>query len=299
MKFIEEVVVEAFLPTYRSMLAEALQAQGFNQSEVAAVLGVSQSAVSKYAHGTIDRDPRVAEDDRVKRLVGRTADGLADGSMSPVQALVEAEVLVRELERGDLLADLHREAVPELADEPSAGSIHDPGGRLRERARILDALRSALARLERLSGFATVIPQVGSNLVYARESAETIDDVAGVPGRIVEIKGRATVPAEPEFGVSEHVASVVLAAIRGGSEARSAVNLAFDSDLMYQLEVDGYRTAAVEPTHALADAVEAAVERAPDVDVIYHEEGPGIEANVYVLGATPDAVVDIVAACIS
>ncbi len=298
MKFIEEVVVETFLPTYRSMLAAELLEQGLNQSEVGAYLGISQSAVSKYAHGEIERHDDVAANDRVQALVDRTATGLADGSMSPVQALIEAEVLIRELEHGDLLADLHREAVPELADEASAGTIHDPGGRLRERAQILDALRSALRRLERLGGFAGVIPQVGSNLVYARPDAERIDDVAGVPGRIVEIKGRATVPAAPEFGVSEHVASVVLAARRGGSEVRSALNIAFDSDLMYRIEAGGYRTASVAPTDELSEAVESTIRRAADTQVIYHEDGPGIEANVYVLGADPEAVVDLVADCL-
>ena len=298
MKFIEEVVVEIFLPTYRSMLAEELLDRGLNQSEVGGYLGISQSAVSKYAHGEIERHDRVAEDDRVKDLVDQTATGLSEGRMSPVQALIEAEVLIRELERGDLLADLHREAVPELAEEPSAGAIHEPGGRLRERARILDALRSALQRLERLGGFAGTIPQVGSNLVYARSDAQTIEDVAGVPGRIVEIKGRATMPGEPEFGVSEHVASVVLAARDAGSDARAGLNLGFDPDLMYRIEASGYRTASVEPTDDLTEAVSRVIRRAPETQVIYHEDGPGIEANVYLLADDPDAVVDIVAACI-
>lgn len=298
MKFIEEVVVDSFLPTYRSMLAEALRAEGLTQREVADVLGISQSAVSKYAHGQIDRNPRVADDDRVIELIEQTAAGLATGRMSPVQALIEAEVLIRDLERGDLLADLHREAEPALADEPGASAIHDPGGRLRERARILDALRTALSRLERLSGFAGSIPQVGSNLVYARSDADTIDDVAGVPGRIVEIKGRATVPADPEFGVSEHVASVVLAAMDAGSEVRAGINLAFDADLMYRLETAGYRTVEVEPAAELAPSVTAALERAPTARAVYHEDGPGIEANVYLLGPDPGAVVDMVGAII-
>ena len=294
MKFIEEVVVERFLPTYRSMLAEALTEEGLNQSEVAEVLGITQSAISKYAAGQIDRDPRVEEHGSVGELVDRCAKGLADGSMSPVQALVETEVLIRELEHGDLLAELHREAVPALADEPIAGEIHDPGGRLRERAQILDSLRISLQRLERLGGFAAVIPQVGSNLVFAREEATTIDEVAGVPGRIVEIKGRATVPAEPEFGVSEHVATVVLAAMRAGSEARAALNLAFEQDLMYRLEAAGYRTAQIKPAHDLLDEVERVVRSSQSLDVIYHEDGPGIEANVYLLGSDPEAVVALV-----
>lgn len=294
MRFIEEIVVDTFLPTYRSMLAERLRDLGLTQTEVAKHLAISQSAVSKYAHGEIDRHPDIEADDRVKSLVERTASGLAEGTMSPVQALIEAEVLIRELERGDLLSELHREAVPDLAEHADAIAIHDPEGRLREREHILTALRAALDRLERTRGFARFIPQVGSNLVYAREHAQGIDDVAGVPGRILDIKGRATIPAQPEFGVSEHVASILLAARRGGSPHRAALNLRFDPELVYELEVGGFRSVELEPAHDLSEAVEDVMRSAPDIAVVYHQEGPGIEANIYLFANDPEGVVDIV-----
>lgn len=299
MRFIEEIVVDAFLPTYRSMLAERMRDLGLTQTEVADHLSISQSAVSKYAHGEIDRHPAIEQDERVIALVERTASGLAEGTLSSVQSLIEAEVLIRELERGDLLSELHQEAVPELAEHADAISIHDPEGRLRERERILTALRTALDRLERIAGFSRFIPQVGSNLVYAREDARDIDDVAGVPGRILDIKGRATIPAQPEFGVSEHVASVLLAAREGGSTHRSALNLAFDPELLYELEVSGIRTVELEPSRDLRDGVEGALLTTPDVSVVYHQEGPGIEANIYLFAEHPEAVVDIVRSHIS
>lgn len=294
MRFLEEIVVEEFLPTVRSMLAEELREQGLTQQEVADFLGISQSAVSKYAHGSVDRNARIAEDERVGDLVERIATRAVDDEMSPTEALIELEVLIRELEGGGLLATLHHEAMPELETHPELEAIHDPSSRVRERERILSALRRAIRRLERTAGFAALIPQVGSNLVYARDDATSIDDVAGIPGRIVNVKGRATVPAGPEFGVSEHVASVVLAARRGGSEHRAAINLIFDPDLMHRLEVAGYRSAEIEPGARLEDAVAEAVHRAPDTMVVYHEDAPGIEANTYLLGQNPNDVVETV-----
>jgi predicted transcriptional regulator len=50
-KFIEKLVVEEFLPMFRSMLAERLRERDLTQSEVADILGISQSTVSKYTHG--------------------------------------------------------------------------------------------------------------------------------------------------------------------------------------------------------------------------------------------------------
>ncbi|MFW6448877.1 MAG: thiamine-phosphate synthase family protein, partial [Halobacteriota archaeon] len=137
------------------------------------------------------------------------------------------------------------------------------------------------------------IPQVGSNLVYAVEGAETIDEVAAVPGRILDVQGRATVPADPAFGASDHVASVLLAARRAGSPHRAAANVALDHDLMHWLEAEGYRTVEIEPAATPASAVETAIKRAPEAAVVFHGPGEGVEANAYLLGADPDEVVGI------
>src|SRR6056297_1052552 len=130
MRFIEEVVVDEFLPTYRSLLAEALRERGLTQSEVAELLGISQSAVSKYVHGEVERNEQLLDHRGLAELVDRIAEGLASGEMSSVQALVETEVFVRELEQGGVLARLHEAVVPELADYDGEFAVHDPDSQL-------------------------------------------------------------------------------------------------------------------------------------------------------------------------
>jgi predicted fused transcriptional regulator/phosphomethylpyrimidine kinase/predicted transcriptional regulator len=288
MRFVEEVVVDEFLPTFRSMLATALRERDLTQSEVADLLGISQSAVSKYAHGDVTVDDRVREHERVQELVSNLVDGLATGEMSRVQALVEAEVLIRQLERGDLLASLHEAAFPPLADYEGDLAVHDPDSEVRAAERVLASVRRGLRTLETTSGFAALIPAVGSNLVEGLPDATGIDDVAAVPGRIVDVKGRATVPADPEFGVSEHVAGVLLAARAGGSDARGAVNVAYGPEIVAALEDAGHTAVEFDPEADLAAAVTSAVDETPDADVLYHTGGFGIEPVVYVLAA--DAV---------
>jgi len=287
MKFIEEIVVEEFLPTFRSMLAAELRDRGLTQSEVAEALGISQSAVSKYAHGNVARRDEFTDDKRVRELVARIGEGLTEGEMRPVQALVETEVLIRRLENGDVLATLHKEAVPELSEYGTGFNIHDPESELRTTERVLASLRRGLRRLENTSGFATLIPDVGSNLVACTSDAAGVDDVAGVPGRIFDVKGQATVPGDPEFGVSEHVASVLLAARRAGNDARAALNVRYDPDIVEQLEQEGYETAEFDGEVDVDEAVTAALADTPDADVLYQTGGYGVEPIVYVLG--PDA----------
>ena len=286
MRFVEEVVVDEFLPTFRSMLAADLRDRGLTQTEVADLLGISQSAVSKYAQGEVVVNAEIRDDERVIDLVSRLGAGLADGSMDPVQALAEAEVLVRQLERGDLLARLHEDSFPPLAEYEGDFAIHDPDSEPRTAARVLTSVKQGLRTLETTAGFAALIPAVGSNLVEALPGAERITDVAAVPGRILDVKGRATVPADPEFGVSEHVAGVLLAARSAGSDARAAINVRYDPDIVAAL-AEHHETVEFDAEVSVETAVAAAIESNPDATVLYQSGGFGVEPIVYVLA--PDA----------
>jgi XRE family transcriptional regulator, thiamine biosynthesis regulator len=295
MQFVEEIVVDEFLPTFRSLLAGELRERGLTQSEVAAVLGISQSAVSKYAHGDVTVNDRIAEDERVQSLVERLGEGLANEETTPVQALIEIEVLIRELEAGgDLLAQLHEETVPELAEHDSSFRVHDPESELRTSERVLSSLRRGLRILQNASGFATLIPAVGSNLVACTPDAEDVDDVAGVPGRIFDVKGRTTVPSSPEFGVSEHVATVLLSARRHGADAAAAINIAYEPGLLESLTEQGHVAAEFDESEDIAESVGREIDAQPDATVLYQTGGMGIEPLIYVIGPDAESVADAV-----
>ena len=236
--------------------------------------------------------------------------------MSAVAALVEIEVLIRQLEEGDLLADLHEESMPALAAADVEFSVHDPDSGLRERESVLASVRQGLRTLTNASGFAGLIPNVGANVVECLPDATTVDDVAAIPGRLVDVKGQAMVPGEPEFGVSEHVATVLLAAREGGATARAAVNVRYEPDVLARLEAsypavefdaerptrEAVRAAVsdrvtseqidVEPDRPETSRTEANRARADhdDVLVVYQTGAVGIEPIVYVLAPTaPEA----------
>ncbi|QGN06187.1 helix-turn-helix domain-containing protein [Halorhabdus sp. CBA1104] len=292
MKFVEEIVVEEFLPTFRSLLAERLRDRGLTQREVADLLGISQSAVSKYAHGEVERNERLLSDQRLEELVERLADGLADGEISTVQALAEAEVFVRQLEEGDLLAQLHEEAFPQLSEHGGTIAIHDPESRVRQSERARSSVRRGLGILENTSGFARLIPAVGSNLVECLPGGDGIDDVVAVPGRILDVKGRASVPGDPEFGVSEHVASVLLAAREYGNDARATLNVAYEAELIDALQAQGY-VAAEFDADADLDTTFPDVDGIADADVLYQTGGFGVEPIAYLLGSDAPTVAEL------
>ncbi|MFW5917132.1 MAG: thiamine-phosphate synthase family protein, partial [Halorubrum sp.] len=149
-----------------------------------------------------------------------------------------------------------------------------------------------LRTLTNASGFAGLIPNVGANVAECLADAATVDDVAAVPGRLVDVKGRAMVPGEPEFGVSEHVATVLLAAREAGSPVRGAVNVRYDPDTVAAL-ADSSPTVEFDAERPTEEAVAAAVAAAdlPAGDesstlVLYQTGAVGVEPIVYVLAPT-------------
>ncbi len=299
MKLIEEVVVAEFLPTFRSLLATALDQRGLTQQEIATHLGISQSAVSKHVHDDVTRTQAVAENERVQALVAELADGLAAGELTSVEALLETETCIRELERGGVLAELHAAAVPGLDPETP---VHDTDGRLREAVRVRRSVRRGVAILRNTPGIAELIPDVGANIVEATPDAETIDDVAAVPGRLFAVRGRLAVPDEPAFGVSQHVASLLLAARRAGHDARAAVCVAATPPVLDALMTDGHVAVEFVAEEELESAVSAVLtdrETVAEIDVLYQTGGFGIEPVAYMLGSDAPTIARLVRTCLN
>jgi hydroxymethylpyrimidine/phosphomethylpyrimidine kinase len=80
-----------------------------------------------------------------------------------------------------------------------------------ERYRVIQELRRAMVLL-RQEKIGSLIPEVSSNLGYALPYAEGPGDVAAFPGRIVRFGESVVSVGDPEFGASQHIASIILTA---------------------------------------------------------------------------------------
>lgn len=293
MRFPQEVVVEDFLPTYRTLLARRLAKTGLSQDEIAAQIGVSQAQVSKYLGGRMDLVEAIAEDPRVEETVERISRGLAEGRMDTVSALAESLALVRRLENRGPICRLHEERMPELAGTGCDACL-DPDSRVMNEHRVLVDLRVAVRRLTTIEGIVEWIPHVGSNLAQAIEQAEGIWDVAALPGRINAVGGQAQVRTEPAFGASRHVATVVLAVGDEHPDLRAALNLAYQDEIVPTIESLDWSAlpfdASYEGRRERVRERLAQVEERPDV--LYHEGAFGIEPVAYLLGETAMDVVE-------
>jgi hydroxymethylpyrimidine/phosphomethylpyrimidine kinase len=172
-----------------------------------------------------------------------------------------------------------------------------------ERYRVLQELKKAMDRLrgEKL-GF--LIPEVSSNLGYALPNAKGIGDVAAFPGRIIRYKDFVATLSDPEFGASQHIASVILTVMKSDPEYCSAMNIRYSKENIAQLRRKGLLVShfnrRFEPKRikqkegfTLEWGVGEAIRKFGRMpDFIYDEGDIGKEPMIRVLGRDPMDVVE-------
>ncbi len=214
-------VAEATLAAVRQRLARALAAEGVKQARIAALLGASQGMISRYLRtplrpvASTQRAEVDAFVDEVVRYLraGLTLDQVVDASL---------ELEARSRAGGPALhrkgAVLHAWFRLELA------------GAAWQRQEALADLQAAVTRLEG-ERFLPLAPQVQLNISRSTDDAADPADVASVPGRVTNVRGRLLALAPPEFGASHHLSQVLLAVRAHRPELRAALSLRYGRDV--------------------------------------------------------------------
>ncbi|MCQ8893907.1 MAG: phosphomethylpyrimidine kinase [Methanolinea sp.] len=165
-----------------------------------------------------------------------------------------------------------------------------------EKEEVLKQLREALARL--VEGMDPVlVPEVGSNIAYALRGARSPGDVAAVEGRIVRLRGRVHPVGPVAFGASDHVARIVLTAMKFEPSVRCAANIRYSPGFIPVLEgmllsVCSFDRAKEPPGVKTMDWGVASCCRDGVPDVIYDTGAVGKEPMIRILGEEPGFVVN-------
>jgi predicted fused transcriptional regulator/phosphomethylpyrimidine kinase/diadenosine tetraphosphate (Ap4A) HIT family hydrolase len=174
----------------------------------------------------------------------------------------------------------------------------------------IENLEKAVEILQNCPEFSEFIPEVRSNIVMAIENASDVKDVAGIPGRITTVHGKPKAFMEPEFGVSSHMARLVLSIMKHDPTKRSAMNIIYNSEIIeicrkLGLKISFYdRKDEPESVQRVEGGtipwgVEAAIKRIGGVpDIIYHKGAWGKEPSISLIGTNAVEVAKM-AVCIA
>ena len=175
---------------------------------------------------------------------------------------------------------------------------------------IIEKLERAVRILEKSPEFSRLIPEVRSNIVMAKENAQTVEDVAGIPGRITTVRGIPKAVSQPDFGASSHMARLVLSVMKHDPGKRSAMNIKYHPDLVEICHKLGLRVSSYDRTlepsevsdeegNTISWGVEVAVQNLGTVpDVIYHKGAWGKEPMIVIVGSQPEELAEM-AVCLA
>lgn len=162
----------------------------------------------------------------------------------------------------------------------------------------IENLKKAVEIIQNSEEFAAFIPEVRSNIVMAKENAKDVNDVAGIPGRITIVHGKPRAFVEPEFGVSSHMARLVLSTMKHDSSKRSAMNIKYSPEIIEICEKLGLKVSFYDRNEEPEDVmqveggtipwgVENAIKRIGDIpDIIYHKGAWGKEPSITIIGTS-------------
>ena len=88
----------------------------------------------------------------------------------------------------------------------------------------------ALDQIEHCREFAAIIPEVRSNLVFARTSAKTREDVLAIDGRITVVGSMPHASGKPVFGASSHMARLIIEYRKYDPTIRAGIDFANNPD---------------------------------------------------------------------
>jgi len=147
---------------------------------------------------------------------------------------------------------------------------------------VLEDLDQAVETLKQNPGFCKLIPEVATNIAYAKENASELDDVAAIPGRIRPALGKPSAVTTAHFGASSHMARTVLRVMQLDPTKRCCMNIKYSEESVEALKKNGYTAVFFD--------------RMKEPDEIKSVEGrsvPWVVEQAYKeLGKMPDAVYD-------
>jgi len=222
----------------KQQLAWALKEKGLTQSQISRLLQITQPMVSKYL--------------RSRPEISKSTQQLAEKVFKAQNLSISFLFATEQIPEGEYYLAT-KENIPTRA-------------RFAAIAELKDAIE--LLRKKDLSFF---IPKVKVNIAYALEGAESKQDIASIPSGLVFVKNRLSHYAEPEFGTSSHLSSLLL-----NLKKRCVMNIKYSP-----LRLKDVRHAFMEDDYSIDE----------DADVLIHKGSFGIEPAAYVFGESPEEVI--------
>ncbi len=296
-----ELVQREFLPALRAKVARELKEIGLSQNEIADKMDLTQAAVSKYLSLP---DDRVYLSLEASQVVPKLVKLVTSSTPSSDKIVLEICSACMKSRLGSTLCKLHKNNIPSLKIANCQICNQLLGGQdktLTTRAEVLTDMHDAILLIESSDAFQLVMPQVRANLVMAEANATSINEVAGIPGRITLVNGKAHTLVSPQFGASQHTAKLLMFVKSQISNICSCLCISGRAEVVEEAKTCGFQVISMNESTNEADKIidvlkkEQMLKKNLKHPAIHVPGGFGVEPILYLFGSN---ATDLSARCI-
>ena len=258
-------------------IAKDLRTKGWSQSEIATLLGSTQSTISRHIQKPTISLSASADEAMVDAWASELSQALA--AIGPESDVIRQRLIVEFQFGGNQTLRF---------DKTLTGLDLDKGQQ--ERA-LLRRLEWAISRLD-VKRIQHVLPAVGLNIASCIKGARNADQVAAFPGRITIVNGKLRHHETPSFGVSNHLAGILIQAHTINEAKTSIVNI--KPEIKHdKVDIDELKGICEQLGYAFAECEKGRIIGShTKLDVIIDAGGYGWEPSLYILAHNPLELID-------
>jgi len=258
-------------------VAKDLRSKGWSQTEIASMLGSTQSTISRHL-----QKPTI-------RLNASADEAMIDSWSSELSQALSAIGAQADVVRQRLIIELQFTGNQTLRFDKTLTGLDLDSGQME--SALLRRLEWAIGRLD-VKRIEHIIPAVGMNIASCTKGARNNESVASFPGRIAVVNGKLRHHETPAFGVSKHLASILIQAHTMNEAKTSIINLKPEiidekvnvSKVKHICDQLGYSFATCKKGKLVGSHSK--------IDIILDEGGYGWEPSLYILAHNPLELID-------
>jgi predicted fused transcriptional regulator/phosphomethylpyrimidine kinase/predicted transcriptional regulator len=299
-----ELMTKYFLPALRGLITHTLSEKDFSQNKIASMLGITQASVSLY----LANEPSFyrqkmqmigINDSDVDHYVEMIFEDLLRGR---VEAIYTISSIWRTILVNGVLCPTHKREASILEDCDVCMRLYSPIEGDLQKYEVIREVERATKMVEDSNLFQHIMPEVSVNIVEALKDGKTEADVAGFPGRIVKIHGRAKHTQPAEFNASRHMARMLLANMKINTNFKASMNIKYDDkvkEILSTMNLDYLLIPSEDLKPSLeGDAAVSAFKTKLSYDVggaqiLVVEGGKGLEPITYIFGKNATEVTEL------
>ncbi len=292
-----EVFVRKYLPEIRSLVIKRISKKyKMKQIDIARVVGVTQAAVSQYL--SKETDGTLFDEETLKNI--RTlADFLAEQKINAWEALQRICNICCSLKQNKKFCKNHIDLYAELGkmEYCTCPKSTLPKQGVFDKYSVLMKITNALNLLENSLTIFKLVPEVRMNLVMALPEAKTLEEVAGIPGRLTVVDNMVKYFAKPKFGVSKHLSKILLAFMECRKDMLACMNIRNTKRVRDAVKRAGLTLAEIGEDLPLEGREQALINKVKEiagersVDAVADPGAKYIEPIIYLFGFDAEDVV--------